>query len=98
MVTSGYRMHQTFYTLFIAAAGQSVLADKVFILVLVYLFIFFYRMKLGRDDPGKCSAIPFRNVFGSSFLSYFLPIDPVFTNEEEVFSYRIGEEKYQSFL
>ena len=61
-------------------------------------FISLFRMKIGRDDPGKCSALPFKNVFGSSCLSYVLPLDPVFTNEEEVFSYRIGEEKYQSLL
>ena len=55
-------------------------------------------MKLSRDDPEKCHPVPFNHVFGSSCLSYILPLDPIFTNEEEVFFYRLGEEKYQSLL
>lgn len=51
-----------------------------------------------RDDPEKNIAVPFSHVFGSNIISYFLPFDPVFTNEEEVYKYRLGEEKYQSAL
>jgi hypothetical protein len=58
----------------------------------------FFRMKMARDDPEKNIPVPFLHVFGSSFISYILPFDPVFTNEEEVFKYRLGEEKYQSAL
>jgi hypothetical protein len=55
-------------------------------------------MKMARDDPEKNIPVPFLHVFGSSLISYILPFDPVFTNEEEVFKYRLGEEKYQSAL
>jgi hypothetical protein len=55
-------------------------------------------MKITRDDPEKNIAIPFSHVFGSSYITYILPLDPVFENEEDVFKYRMGEEKYQSTL
>jgi hypothetical protein len=55
-------------------------------------------MKGNRDALDSATPVPFSHVFGSSYLSYFLPLDPVFTNEEEVFFYRLGEEKYRSIL
>ena len=55
-------------------------------------------MKLARDDPEKNVAIPFRHVFGTSFITYILPLDPVFENEEEVFKYRLGDDKFQSTM
>ena len=62
------------------------------------LFLHTNRMKITRDDPEKNISIPFSHVFGSSYITYILPLDPVFEDEEEVFRYRIGEEKYQSTL
>jgi hypothetical protein len=53
-------------------------------------------MKL--SEPEKGIPVPFSHVFGSNWLSYFLPLDPVFDNEEDVFNYRLGEEKYHSLL
>ena len=55
-------------------------------------------MKASRADSDKSHAVPFNHVFGSNCISYLLPIDPSFTNEEEVLFYRLGEEKYQSLL
>ena len=37
------------------------------------------------------NSIPFKYVFGIYWLAYFLPIDPVFENEEEVLQYRISK-------
>jgi hypothetical protein len=55
-------------------------------------------MKGNRDVSDSAVAVPFSHVFGSSFVTYFLPLDPFFTNEEDVLFYRLGEEKYQSIL
>ena len=56
------------------------------------------RMKVSRDGPESGTPVPFNHVFGDWWPAYFLPIDPYFANEEEVFKYRLGDEKYQSLL
>ena len=56
------------------------------------------RMKTTRDGPESGTPVPFHHVFGSWWPAYFLPLDPYFENEEEVFKYRLGDEKYQSLL
>ena len=56
------------------------------------------RMKTSRDGPENGTPVPFHHVFGSWWPAYFLPLDPYFENEEEVFKYRLGDEKYQSLL
>ena len=52
------------------------------------------RMKLKDDDEVFNDSIPFQHVFGISWLSYVIPIDPVFENEDEVFRYRLGSKPY----
>jgi hypothetical protein len=53
------------------------------------------RMKSSREGPESGTPVPFQDVFGSWWLAYFLPLDPYFDNEEEVFKYKLGDEKYQ---
>lgn len=40
------------------------------------------------------TPVPFNHVFGDWTLAYFLPLDPVFEDEEAVFSYTIGDSDY----
>ena len=56
------------------------------------------RMKTTQHGPESGTPVPFHHVFGSWWPAYFLPLDPYFENEEEVFKYRLGDEKYQSLL
>ena len=51
-------------------------------------------MKLKEDDPLEGTSVPFNHVFGDWWPAYFLPLDPFFSNEEEVFHYRIGDSDY----
>ena len=46
------------------------------------------------DEVG--TPVPFTHVFGVSLVTYFLPLDPVWENEEEVFNYRIADELFSS--
>ena len=69
-----------------------------FLLHLLSISKFYRRMKLARDDPEKNVAIPFRHVFGISLITYILPLDPVFENEDDVFKYRLGDDKFQSTM
>ena len=53
------------------------------------------RMKLkDYDVPPVGQSISFQHVFGSRWISYVLPLDPVFDNEEEVLHYRVGSTPY----
>ena len=54
------------------------------------------RMKLKKDDPEMGTPVPFTQVFGVSWPTYFLPLDPVWENEEEVFHYRLADELFSS--
>jgi hypothetical protein len=54
-------------------------------------------MKFKSTEPEpEGTPIPFTHVFGVYWPAYFLPLDPLFDNEEEVFQYRLGDDKYQS--
>lgn len=53
------------------------------------------RMKIkDSDEIPPCQSISFHHVFGSQWISFLLPLDPVFDNEEEVFHYRVGNTPY----
>ena len=45
------------------------------------------RMKLKSDDPEEGTPVPFEHVFGSYILAWFLPLDPIFEDEDEVYKY-----------
>ena len=46
-------------------------------------------MKLKEDDEIDGIPVPFNHVFGDWWPAYFLPLDPVFTDPESVFHYRL---------
>jgi len=52
------------------------------------------RMKLKDDELAEGKPVPFTHVFGDWWPAYFLPLDPVFTNPEEVFHYRLSHVDY----
>ena len=52
-------------------------------------------MKLKEDDPMEGGVpIPFQHVFGDWWPAYFIPLDPYFSNPEEVFHYRLAAVDY----
>lgn len=52
------------------------------------------RMKLKKNEPEDGIPVPFEHVFGAFGLSYFLPFDPVFADEEAVYHYCIKDGPY----
>jgi len=52
------------------------------------------RMKLKADDPEDGTPIPLSHVFGTWWPAWFLPLDPIFEDDEAVFHYVLQEEPY----
>jgi hypothetical protein len=51
-------------------------------------------MKLKEDEPLEGQPVPFTHVFGVWWPAYFIPLDPVFDDEETVFHYRLEDTDY----
>ena len=43
-------------------------------------------------------AVPFNHVFGDQWWTHWLPTEPVFSDPEAVFHYRICNEPYSSVV
>lgn len=53
-------------------------------------------MKMSPNVVYESHPVPFRHVFGTSYLSYIFPIDPVFDplDQDEIFQYQIKSEPF----
>lgn len=55
-------------------------------------------MKLKSEYLPQEDPVPFHHVFGDEWWTHWLPIDPVFSDPEAVFHYRLSEESYSSVV
>ena len=55
---------------------------------------YYNRMKSKGFESSQ--SIPFEDVFGSNWFSYFIPIPPTFTDETKVFGYILRKESFSN--
>ncbi len=51
-------------------------------------------MKLKGEFLPDEEPVPFEHVFGSQWITHWLPLDPVFEDEAAVFHYQLCKESY----